>query len=70
MFTKREIEIMKLRTQGLTQMEIAKKLKIKQPSVSFFENKIKRKMRDFYRGEKCIKTLKIEYDQDNDEVVY
>ena len=38
---------MKLKKQGLTQIEIAKKLKIKQPSVSFFENKIKRKIRDF-----------------------
>lgn len=50
MFTKRELDIMKLKKQGLTQIEIAKKLKIFHPSVSFFENKIKIKIRDFHRA--------------------
>ena len=36
MFTKREIEIIKLRKKGLTQIEIAKELKIKQPSVFYY----------------------------------
>ena len=70
MFTKRELEIMKLKKQGLTQMEIAEKLKIRQPSVSFFENKIKRKIREFYRASKIIKNLGIRYDKENDEVSY
>ena len=61
---------MKLKKQGLTQIEIAKKLKIKQPSVSFFENKIKRKIRDFHRASKILKKMKIKYDEENDEVGY
>lgn len=70
MFTKRELEIMKLRKRGLTQIEIAKKLNIKQPSVSFFENKIRRKIRDFHRASKIIKKLKIKYNSENDGVNY
>ncbi len=70
MFTKREIEIIKLRKKGLTQIEIAKKLKIKQPSVCIFLNKIKRKLREFNRGKKIIQNLKIKYDDENDEVKY
>ena len=70
MFTKREIDIMKLKKQGLTQIEIAKKLKIRQPSVSFFENKIKRKIREFYRASKIINSLGIKYDEEIDEVSY
>ena len=70
MFTKREIDIMKLRKQGLTQIEIAKKLKIRQPSVSFFENKIKKKIRGFYRASKIIKSLGIKYDEEIDEFSY
>ena len=69
MFTKRELEIMKLKKRGLTQIEIAKKLKISQPSVSFFDNKIKRKIRDLQRGNKTIKKLKIKYDPENDQDV-
>ena len=70
MFTKREIEIIKLRKQGLTQIEIAEKLKIKQPSVVYFEKQIKQKIRDFYRGKKLIKNLKIKYDKENDDISY
>ena len=70
MFTKREIDIIKLRKQGLTQIETAKKLKIKQPSVSFFENKIKRKIREFYRASKFINSLGIKYDEEIDEISY
>lgn len=70
MFTKRELDVMKLKKQGLTQIEIAKRLKISQPSVSFFENKIKRKMGDFHRASRIIKKLKIKYDEDKDEVEY
>ncbi len=70
MFTKRELEIMKLKKRGLTQIEIAKKLKISQPSVSFFDNKIKRKIRDLQRGNKTIKKLKIKYDPENDQVYF
>ncbi len=47
MLTKRELEILELRNKGLKQKEIAKKLKIKQPSVSLFEKNIRRKLIEF-----------------------
>jgi len=46
MLTKREIEIFSLRREGLTQKEIAKKLKLSQPAISKFENNIKKKTND------------------------
>lgn len=38
MLTEKEIEVLKLKKVGLTQTEIAKKLKISQPAVSSFYN--------------------------------
>ncbi len=39
MLTEKEIEVLKLKKQGLTQIEIARKLKISQPAVSnFYKN--------------------------------
>ena len=46
MLTKKEIEILRLRKQGLKQSEIAKKLKISQHAVSRFENNVIKKVRD------------------------
>ncbi len=46
MLTEKEIEVLKLRTQGFTQSEIAKKLKISQPAVSSFYNKSLKKIRE------------------------
>lgn len=45
MLTKREIEVLKLKKKGLTQNEIAKKLKISQPAVSNFYKNALRKIR-------------------------
>ncbi len=53
MLTKREIEIITLRKKGLTQKEIAKKLKLSQPAISKFENNVKKKISD------CLETIKI-----------
>ncbi|MFA6023294.1 MAG: LuxR C-terminal-related transcriptional regulator [Candidatus Pacearchaeota archaeon] len=38
MLTEKEILVLKLKKEGLTQKEIAKKLKISQPAVSSFYN--------------------------------
>ena len=46
MLTTKEIEVLKLRKKGLRQIEIAEKLGISQPSVSSFENKAYKKIRD------------------------
>lgn len=53
MFSEKRIEIIKLRKKGLTQEEIAKKLKIKQSTVS-------NHITNFYKGlRKAKKALKI-----------
>ncbi len=44
MLTEKEIEVLRLRTQGFTQSEIARKLKISQPAVSSFYNKALKKI--------------------------
>jgi len=46
MLTKKEIEVLKLRKKGFKQVEIAKKLKISQPAVSFFERSISKKIKN------------------------
>jgi len=39
MLTEKEIEVLKLKKQGLTQLEMAKKFKISQPAISnFYKN--------------------------------
>jgi transcriptional regulator len=45
MLTEKEIEVLKLKKKGLTQIEIAKKLKITQPAVSSFYNKALNKIK-------------------------
>ena len=44
--TEREIRVLQLRSQGLTQHEVAKRLKISQAAVSSFETNAYRKLRD------------------------
>lgn len=46
MLTEKEIEVLKLKNEGLTQLEIAKKLKISQPAVSSFYNNSLNKIKD------------------------
>ena len=46
MLTQKEIDVLKLKKQGLTQVEIAKKLKISQPAVSSFYNNTLKKIAD------------------------
>jgi HTH-type transcriptional regulator, fmd operon transcriptional regulator len=43
MLTEKEIEVLKLKKRGLTQIEISKKLKVTQPAVSkFYNNALKK----------------------------
>jgi transcriptional regulator len=43
MLTGKEIEVLRLRSKGLNQLEISKKLKITQPAVSkFYNNALKK----------------------------
>jgi HTH-type transcriptional regulator, fmd operon transcriptional regulator len=46
MLTEKEIEVLKLKSKGLTQQEIARKLKISQPAVSGFYNNALWKIKD------------------------
>lgn len=55
MLTEKEIEVVRLKESGLTQKEIARKLKISQPAVSNFYNNALWKMKD---AEETIKLKK------------
>jgi transcriptional regulator len=46
MLTEKEIEVLKLKKQKLTQLKIGQKLKISQPAVSSFYNNALRKIKD------------------------
>jgi transcriptional regulator len=53
MLTEKEIEVLKLRKLGLTQVEVSSKLEISQAAVSSFENNAHRKIED---AQKTLKT--------------
>jgi Tfx family DNA-binding protein len=44
--TEKEIKVLQLRSEGLTQVEVAKRLKISQAAVSEFEKNAYRKLQD------------------------
>jgi len=58
MLTEKEIEVLKLKKRGLTQLEVSKKLKITQPAVSKFYNNALKKIKQ------AEETLKIKEDID------
>ena len=60
MLTEKEIEVLKLKKEGLNQTEIAKKLKISQPAVSNFYNNAIWKLKDAEEVLKLKRELKIE----------
>jgi transcriptional regulator len=62
MLTKKEIEVLKLKKEGLTQLNIAKKLKISQPAVSSFYNNALKKIKEADEVIKIKKTFEIEYE--------
>ena len=59
MLTKREIEVLRLRKKGLTQVQIAKKLNIAQSSVCIFLAKTDRKIKQLAKDLKVVKELGI-----------
>ena len=59
MLTEKEIEVLKLKKQGFTQIQISKKLKISQPAVSHFYKKALQKIREAEEVMKIKKELKI-----------
>ncbi|MBR9690930.1 helix-turn-helix domain-containing protein [Candidatus Woesearchaeota archaeon] len=59
MLTDKEMEILRLRQQGLKQTEIAKKLNITQPAISKFEANIQKKIEGATRLVKEVKKLGI-----------
>lgn len=60
MLTEKEISVLKLKSEGLTQVQIAKKLKISQPAVSNFYNNAIKKMREAADIVKMTEELEIE----------
>lgn len=61
MLTQKEIEVLKLKKSGLTQVEIAKKLKISQPAVSSFYNRALKKIKQAEDIIRIKKELGVEY---------
>ncbi len=59
MLTPKEIKVLKLKINGLTQLTIAKKLKISQPAVSNFYKKALEKIKQAEEILKIKKELKI-----------
>ena len=64
MLTKKEIEILKLKKKGLTQVEISKILKISQPAVSGFYNNALKKIKEAKKALELAKKLKIKIQED------
>ena len=59
MLTNKEIEILKLKKKGLTQIEISKILKISQPAVSGFYNNALKKIKEAKKILELAKKLKM-----------
>jgi transcriptional regulator len=60
MLTDREIEILKLRKNKLSQKEISKKLGLSQPAISKFEKNARKKIKDSLETLKIAKELRVE----------
>jgi Tfx family DNA-binding protein len=59
MLTEKEINVLELRNSGLTQIVVAKKLKISQAAVSSFEKNAIRKINEAKIVVEVYKTLKV-----------
>ncbi|MBS3134214.1 helix-turn-helix domain-containing protein [Candidatus Woesearchaeota archaeon] len=59
MLTEKEIEVLKLVKEGLTQKEVSKRLKISQPAVSNFYNNALKKIKDAKEILKLKREMKI-----------
>jgi len=60
MLTEKEIEILRLKSKNMTQLDIAKKLNISQPAVSSFYSNAIKKIKEAEEVLKIKKELKIE----------
>lgn len=60
MITERELEVLRLKKEGLTQVEIAKKLKISPSAVSSFYSAVLKKINDSKETLKIAKEFKLE----------
>ena len=69
MLTKKELEVVTLRQEGLTQNSVAKRLKITQAAVSKFEHNAKQKILDAQRTVRLAKQLGLEADTTYDDIV-
>lgn len=58
--TEKEIKVLQLRNEGLTQAEVAKRLKISQAAVSSFEKNAYRKLQDASEMLAFAKSMKLE----------
>ena len=61
--TEKEINVLKLRTKGLTQVQVAKRLKISQAAVSDFEKNARRKIDEARATLKVAKELGVKHDR-------
>ncbi|MBU1198383.1 MAG: LuxR C-terminal-related transcriptional regulator [Nanoarchaeota archaeon] len=59
MLTEKEIQVLKLRAEGLIQIQVSKKLKISQAAVSHFEKNALRKIKEAEETLQTAKKLKI-----------
>jgi transcriptional regulator len=66
LLTKKEIKVLELRQQKLTQTEVAKKLDISQAAVSKFEKNAISKIRHALRTLEIAKKMKLEVEEDED----
>ena len=69
MLTKKELDVLTLRQEGLTQTSVAKRLKITQAAVSKFEHNAKQKILDAQRTVHLAKQLGIAANDDYGEIV-
>lgn len=69
MLTKKEIEVLLLRKQGLTQLQTAKRLSISQAAVSKFEQNARAKAKDAAETVKLAQALGIEQIPDATELL-
>lgn len=69
MLTDKEIKVLELRKKGLSQKEIAKKLKISQPAISDFISNIKKKLFHSLNNLEIIKDMGIKYNKKKNELI-
>ena len=62
MLTEKEIEVLKLKSKGLKQLEISKKLKITQPAVSGMYNNAIKKIRESKEVIRIAKEMGVKYE--------